>query len=221
METKNQQIEITFDNLDCKGKDDCSKGIKCRFTSTKEGSNKEFVLDGQFIEKNKAKCNTPNVNIPEEFTVEASINGGDDYTNNNFNYTYYDPFVLKVEPQMLRDKGNTELKISGYGFANTGDSMKVLFGDSDKETLNCDSGKCLSSSVEYIDSTNLIAVSLPRENVIDKTTGQTIAHYKKFPVEVAIYNDDFTNNKVSVFYYEDPQIITNIDSEEAKVLHLT
>ena len=221
LETKNQQIEITFDNLDCKGKDDCSKGIKCRFTSTKEGSNKEFVLDGQFIEKNKAKCNTPNVNIPEEFKVEASINGGDDYTNNNFNYTYYDPFVLKVEPQMLRDKGNTELKISGYGFANTGDSMKVLFGDSDKETLNCDSGKCLSSSVEYIDSTNLIAVSLPRENVIDKTTGQTIAHYKKFPVEVAIYNDDFTNNKVSVFYYEDPRIIKNIDSEEAKVLHLT
>ena len=94
---------------------------------------------------------------------------------------------------MLRDKGNTELKISGYGFANTADSMKVLFGDSDKETLKCDSGKCLSSSVEYIDSTNLIAVSLPRENVIDKTTGQTIAHYKKFPVEVAIYNDDFTN----------------------------
>ena len=42
----NKFVEITFDNLDCKGKDDCSKGIKCRFTSTKEGSNKEFILDG-------------------------------------------------------------------------------------------------------------------------------------------------------------------------------
>jgi hypothetical protein len=80
-------------------------------------------MEGQFIENNKVKCKTPNVNIPEEFKVEASINGGDDYTNNNFNYTYYDPFVLKVEPQMLRDNGNTEIKITGYGFANTGDSM--------------------------------------------------------------------------------------------------
>ena len=85
-----------FDNLDCKGKDDYSKGIKCRFTSTKEGSNEEFILNGQFIEKNKANA-------------EASINGDDDYTNNNLNYRYYDPFILKVK-QMLRDKGNTELK---------------------------------------------------------------------------------------------------------------
>ena len=56
---------------------------------------------------------------------------------------------------------------------------------------------------------------------MDKETGMPIAYYKKFPVEVAIYNDDFTNNKVSVFYYEDPKIIQNIDSPEAEVLHLT
>ena len=221
LETKNQQIEITFDNLNCKGKDDCSKGIKCRFTSTKEGSNKEFILDGKFTELNKVKCNTPNVNIPEEFNVEASINGGDDYTNNNFNYTYYDPFVLKVEPQMLRDNGNTELKITGYGFANTGDSMKVLFGDSDKETLKCNTGKCLSPEVEYVDSTMINAKSIPRDHTLDKSTGKPIANYKKFPIEVAIYNNDFTNNKVSVFYYEDPTIIQDIDSNEAKALHLT
>ena len=221
LEAKNQQIEINFDNLNCKGKDDCTKGIKCRFTSTKKDSNKEFIMDGKFIDINKIKCNTPNVNIPEEFRVEASINGGDDYTNNNFNYTYYDPFVLKVEPQMLRDSGNTELQITGYGFANTEQSMKVMFGDSDAENLKCNNGKCLSSNVNYVDSTNLKAVSIPREEIMDKSTGKPIAYYKKIPVEVAIYNDDFTNNKVSVFYYKDPQIISDIDSKEAEVLHLT
>jgi transcription antitermination factor NusG len=56
---------------------------------------------------------------------------------------------------------------------------------------------------------------------MDKMTGKPINYYKKFPVEVAIYNDDFTNNKVSVFYYEDPQIIQDIDSKEAEALHLT
>ena len=221
LEQKNQEIIVTFDSLNCKEKDDCSKGIKCRFKSTKEDSNKEFIMEGEYIENNKIKCDAPNVNIPEEFNVEASINGGDDYTNNNFNYTYYDPFVLKVEPQMLRDNGNTEIKITGYGFANTGDNIEVLFGDSDKETLNCNQGKCLSSSVEYIDSTCINAKSISRQKVIDKSTGRPIVNYKKFPVEVAIYNHDFTNNKVSVFYYEDPKIISDIDSQEAEALHLT
>ena len=221
LDTKNQKIEITFDNLNCKGEDDCSKGIKCRYTATKEDSNKEFILDGEFVGNNKIKCDTPDVNIPEEFNVEISINGGDDYTNNNFKYAYYDPFVLKVEPQMLRDKGNTELKIIGYGFADTGNNMKVMFGDSDKETLKCNQKKCLAPKVEYVDSNTLHAISLERKDVIDRNTGKPIEYYKKFPVEVAIYNDDFTNNKINVFYYKDPKIITNLDSEDAKVLHLT
>ena len=220
LEAKDQTIELKLDNLDCNGKDDCSRGIKCRFTATKEGSNKVFIKEGHFIGPNKVKCDAPNVNIPEEFNIEASINGGDDYTNNNFNYTYYDPFVLKVEPQMLSEKGNTELKITGYGFANTGSSMKVMFGDSDKETIKCEGKRCLSKA-EYVDSTILNTVSKPRDKVIDKETGQPIEHYKKFPVEVAIYNDDFTNNKVSVFYYEDPKIINNIDLVSDEVLHLT
>ena len=220
LEAKDQEIEIKLDNLDCNGKDDCSKGIKCRFATTKEGSNKVFIMEGKFVEKNKVKCTAPNVNIPEEFNLEASINGGEDYTNNNFNYTYYDPFVLKVEPQMLSDKGNTKITITGYGFANTGKNMKVLFGDSEQETIKCEGGKCISQA-EYVDSTILETVSKPRKNLIDKSTGESIKHYKKFPVEVAIYNDDFTNNKVSVFYYEDPTIINDIDSASGEALHLT
>ena len=221
LEAKDQEIVLSLDNLDCNGKDDCSKGVKCRFAATKKDSNKVFIMEGQFVEKNKIKCNAPNVNIPEEFNVEASINGGDDYTNNNYNYTYYDPFVLRVEPQMLSEKGNTEMKITGYGFANTGSSMKVMFGDSDEETVHCGGKKCLSKEVEYVDSTVLNAFSKPRDDVIDKSTGKPIEHYKKIPVEVAIYNDDFTNNKVSVFYYEDPTIISDVDSSSAEALHLT
>ena len=222
LEAKDQQIEIKLDNLDCNGKDDCSKGIKCRFTATKEDSNKVFVMEGQFIEKNKIICNAPNVNIPEEFNIEASINGGEDYTNNNFNYTYYDPFVLKVEPQMLSDKGNTEIKITGYGFANTGKNMKALFGDSETQTLKCgEKGEKCIVHAEYKDSTELTTISKPRKDVVDKETNEPIDHYKHFPLEVAIYNDDFTNNKVTVFYYQDPKIINDIDSASGEALHLT
>ena len=93
-----------FDNLDFKGKDDCSKGNKRWFTSTKEGSNEEFVLNGQFIEKNKANA-------------EVSINGDDDYTNNNLNYRYYEPFILKVAPSgWPKDKTNVKIAFDGHTF---------------------------------------------------------------------------------------------------------
>ena len=91
-------------------------------------------MEGQFVEKNKVVYIAPNpickLSWTEEFNIETSINGSEDYTNNknnNYNNTYYDPFCIKSRPQ-------------------------------------------------------------------------------KFPLGAAIYNDDFTNNKVSVFYYEDPTI---------------
>ena len=49
------------------------------------------------------------VNLLKKIKLNV-IKGDDDYTNNNLNYRYIDPSILKVEPQMLRDKGNTELK---------------------------------------------------------------------------------------------------------------
>ena len=88
MEAKDQQINIKLDKLDYNGKNDCSKGIKCRFVATKEVSNKFFIMEGKFVEKNKIQCNAPNATILEEFiNWEFSINGREDYTNNCYNYT--------------------------------------------------------------------------------------------------------------------------------------
>ena len=93
--------------------------------------------------------------------------------------------------------------------------MKVIFGDLEKETLKNGGWKCLSEA-EYVDSSILNTVSKPRNNVIDKSTGEP-KDYKKIPVEVAIKNDDFSNNKVSIFYYKDPENIKYIDSHLVKL----
>ena len=95
MKAKDQQIDIKLDKLDYNEKNDCSKGIKCRFIATKEVSNKFVIMESKFVEKNKILCNAPNVTIPEEFNLEVSINGREDNTNNSYNYTYYDPFYTK------------------------------------------------------------------------------------------------------------------------------
>ena len=64
MKAKDQQIDIKLDKLDYNGKNDCSKGIKCRFEATKEASNKFVIMKGKFVEKNKILYNAPNVTIP-------------------------------------------------------------------------------------------------------------------------------------------------------------
>ena len=71
------------------------------------------------------------------------------------------------------------------------------------------------SEVVYVNGSILNTVLKPRNNVIDKSTGEPI-DYKKIPVEVAIYNDDFFNNKDSIFYYKDLENIKYIDSHLMK-----
>ena len=51
--------------------------------------------------------------------------------------------------------------------------MKVIFGDLEKEALKNGGWKCLSEA-EYVDSSILNTVSKPRNNVIDKSTGEPI-----------------------------------------------
>ena len=82
--------------------------------------------------------------------------------------------------------------------------MKVIFGDLEKETLKNGGLNCLSEA-EYVDSSILNTVSKPRNNVIDKSTGEPKG-YKKVPVEIGIFNYDFSNNKVSIFFYKDREI---------------
>ena len=79
--------------------------------------------------------------MPESYNLEVSFNG-DDYTNNHFNYTFYDPYVLKVVPQMVSSKGGTRLNIYGFGFANSGENLKVKYGSSD-DVLRCELRSCV------------------------------------------------------------------------------
>ena len=216
-EGQGDTITVTLDNLNCT-QADCSKGIKCRFKATEKDSLKEFETDGKYLEQNKLSCNTPNVNVPEEFVVEISTNGGKDYTNNGHTFAFYDPFVLKVEPQMLSSKGNTEITITGYGFADTNE-VKALFGDSDKSSYLCGGSKCVVDA-DYIDKNTIKTVSKPKRE-IKENAGAEIKNFDRIPVEVAIHDNDFTNNKVTVFYYDEPEIVQDVDSEKGKTLGLS
>ena len=202
--TERKEITVNLDNYYCNG--DC-ENIQCKYSS----SNNIFIEKGRYVGPNTISCGIPQVNTPESYNVEASFNNGDDFTNNGHNYTFYDPYVIKVEPQMVSSKGNTTVNIYGYGFADSGKNLKVLYGSEDDETgdkLTCDYKDCVTQG-EYVDSHLVKARTRPRKEITVDKTGEVLG-YQRFPVEVSVYNDDFTNNNVTIFYYDEPIIINDL-----------
>ena len=222
LKSKNNKLNVMLDNYECKKTpEECNDDLKCRFKSLST-NNKIFIESAEYVEKNHIKCNIPEVNTPESFNVETSFNKGDDYTNNNFNYTLYDPYIISVEPQMVSTKGNTLLKIHGYGFANTSDDLKAMFGSTinEDEVLECNGNNC-TVEAKYIDSMNLETYTLPRNRLRYKKTGNKLDN-ERFPVEVAVYNDDFTQNNLKIFYYDEPIVIGDLNKVNAEeVLNIT
>jgi hypothetical protein len=200
LKLNNQEIRLKLDNYYCTS--NCDR-LLCRFTS----KNSVFYEKGSYISPNNVNCTVPRVNIPDSFVVEMTSNGRF-FTNNGLTFTFYEPYVIKVTPQMISSKGNTQIRITGFGFADTGDNLKVRFGSNDGP-LKCDLKNCIIKGT-YIDQNTIDAVTFPRRLVKFETTDKNVG-YERFAVEVSIYNDDFTNNNITIFYYDEPLIINDLN----------
>jgi hypothetical protein len=52
-------------------------------------------MPGTLVNSNTIKCKIPKYTKPDVLRVELTLNG-DDYTNDNRTYGYYDPYVIDV-----------------------------------------------------------------------------------------------------------------------------
>lgn len=202
------KVKVKIDDFYCT--ENCDK-ILCQFKS----KNNIFLEKGNYIGPNTVNCTVPRVNIPESFNVELSFNSGEDYTNNGYSFTFYDPYVLRVEPQMISSKGGTKLKIFGYGFADSGENLKVRFGNHKGSPLKCNFKSCIRKA-KYISENEIEVETFPRNEVLYDISGQMIG-YERFPVEVSVYNDDFTNTNVTIFYFDEPEIIQDLYDAKIKM----
>ena len=203
-----EKVKLTLDNYFCT--ENCDELI-CLFRS------KSNVLyeKGIYVGPNKVDCSIPRVNVPESYLVELSFNKGDDWTNNGFTYSFYDPYIIRVVPQMITSKGGTNITITGFGFANSGDNLKVKFGTADRP-LECDFTNCYKKGI-YITDTVVKATSYPKDSVSYSASGKSVK-FDKFAVELSVYNDDFTKNNITVFYYDEPTIVPELDDKYFKKL---
>lgn len=193
------KIKLTLDNYFCL--DNCDT-LLCMYRSKSQ----VFYEKGIYLGPNEVNCTIPRVNSPESYNVELSFNNGDDYTNNGFTYTFYDPYVISVVPQMVSTVGGTRVKINGLGFANSGDNLKVRFG-SEERPLGCyynnEYQACIKKGIYIRD--NLIEINTDPQEIVSYESGKQIK-FDKFAVEVSVYNDDFTSNNMTIFYYKEPDL---------------
>lgn len=83
---------------------------------------------------------------------------GNDYTNDQKTYGYFDPYVLNAEPRLISVDGTTKVKIKGFGFVNSNET-KALFS-SNNNTLLCSGAYCIKEAT-YIDKYTLETSTFP------------------------------------------------------------
>jgi len=161
------------------------------------------MVKAEHISDEELRCIIPSLSRPDTVPVEVSTNGYD-WTQDGVPYSYYDAFVLGIEPRAGKFGGDTDINVHGYGFANTKDELKCRFG-SEKNPLVCgEDGDCIFPA-EYVDDTLVKCKSPPADSVTYKDSGEPIG---KGPVdvEIAVHDDEFTNNGIQFEYYNEPKL---------------
>lgn len=163
-----------------------------------------LYLKGYLVSDTKVLCPIISYSRPEVIVVEVSMNGID-FTNNKMKYTYFDAFVLSVDPRYVTEKGGSVVKVLGYGFADTGSSLKCKFGSLEQPLL-CKNLDCIVQG-KYISDLEIQCVTPARKDVTYKNTGESFG-YDAFSVEISIQSDIFTTSNIQIRYLEDPTVGT-------------
>ena len=124
---------------------------------------------------------------------------GYDYSNDNITFGFYDPYVIDASPRLISTSGTTRVTVKGIGFVNSGET-KVVFENS-AFPLKCP-GDCRKNA-DYIDKNHITADTLPQQEVTFVSDGKSVM-WDGFFIEASVYNNDFTDNRVALYYYEEP-----------------
>lgn len=132
--------------------------------------------------------------------VEVTVNG-ESYTSDNKTYGYFDPFVLDATPYLLATDGSTNVQVKGLGFVDSG-QCKAGY-DNRTNALTCGGSVCGKPAV-FVDKNTLNTTSFPQSEVKYSSGGSV--NWDPMYIDALVMGDQFTQNQVEVFYYEDPSL---------------
>ena len=91
------------------------------------------------------------------------------------------------------------MRIKGFGFVNSGEtkSLETTPGPG----LLCQGTKCVKDA-KFIDKNTLETATYPQKDV-SYGDGQNIL-FDPIAIEASVYENDFTENNVEIYYYSEP-----------------
>ena len=184
-------------NFECPD-DDCSN-VNCLFTSP----NFKIVTNGFRNSSELVTCEIPAISMPEDTIVQVTMNGVD-YTSQKIHYTFYDAFVIGLNPPYVPIEGNTNVRVIGFGFANTSDLLVRLEDSRDGSVLTTADGESCVFPATYVSPTELRFV-MPAQSQLRTASGDPVG-YVPIQVETSIHGDAFTKNNVQLNYFENPLV---------------
>lgn len=150
------------------------------------------------MEDGTIRCKIPMYTKPDILPVQVTLNGFD-YSNDNITFGFYDPYVIDASPRLIATDGSTRVTVKGLGFVDSHET-KVLFNN-DADKLKCP-GDCVKEA-DFLDKNHIVADTPPQSELQYVSTGKSVS-WEAFYVEASVYNNDFTDNQVALYYYEDP-----------------
>ena len=204
---KNTTLEVHGTNFECS--DPACQDVKCSFNTP----DMSVITEGTRQSSSLIICQIPPISRPEVTTVQVSLNGID-YTTSSATYTFYDAFVLAVDPPYVPVEGHTIVRLIGYGFADTGECKVKLLDPLTGNSLICNSGPCIIPAT-YI-SQSEIQFTAPAQAVVSDENLNNIG-FRRFVVEVSVYEDSYTNNGMEIQYFQQP-IVGPLTSDGSPVI---
>jgi hypothetical protein len=86
---QNKSLIVSGYNFNCEH--NCNRA-RCKFTNK---ARDEIMMPAQVLRNGSLSCQIPPYTSPEVLTVDISFNG-QEYTNDNFEFGYLDPYILDV-----------------------------------------------------------------------------------------------------------------------------
>ena len=151
----------------------------------------------------------PKYNTPNVLKVDVSMDG-EDFTTDNLEYGFFDPYILSVEPKLVSTKGGTPLSIKGYGFVNvSSDRIRVRYGTRERPLVCGATHSPCVVNARYINKNEIQCETLPQRDM-NYDSDKSNVNFDEFAVEVSLFEAEYTHNNITIMYY-DESVVTSIE----------
>ncbi len=153
----NQTAIISGSNFACDSTDPSCSKLVVRFGSEEYGT----IQTGTLINSNQIRVTVPQYVKPDVMPVEISFNG-EDFTNSNLTYNFFDPFLLSIVPPIVPISKSVTLTLKGFGFVQI-DNQNILvkFTTANNGELSCNGQSPCVVPGTFVDQNNITVSSIP------------------------------------------------------------